>query len=55
MEMKAFFGLLIAAGVYQGNMSAVDFLWHKELGPPLFRATMGQCRFKALLAFIRYV
>jgi hypothetical protein len=53
VEMKAFFGILLAAGISKGNMISLDVLWNKELGPPIFRAGMGQKRFKALQACIR--
>lgn len=54
IEIQAFIGLLLTAGHIKSNHQSYDILWDKMYGPPIFRATMGLNRFKALLRFIRF-
>lgn len=54
IEIRAFFGLLLTAGHLKSNHQSYEVLWDSMYGPPIFRATMGQKRFKALLRFIRF-
>lgn len=53
-EIIAFIGLLIAAGVDQSNNKNYEEFFDVLLGIPLFRATMGLKRFKAILRYIRF-
>lgn len=54
VEMRAFFGLLLAAGHLKSNHQSYEVLWGSMYGPPIFRATMGRNRFKSLLRYIRF-
>lgn len=54
VELRAFFGLLILAGVHRSRGEATRNLWGEETGRPIFRATMSLKRFTALTATIRF-
>lgn len=54
IEMRAFFALLLTAGHLKQSNTNYRTLWSKKYGSPIFRATMGLCRFKSLLRFIRF-
>lgn len=52
--MDAFIGLLLLAGVYHGSQEALQELWSRHSGRPIFLATMSVKRFKMLLRFCRF-
>ena len=56
VEMKAFLGILIAAGNVHGNDINIAELWnsHPAFRNPIFTATMSRTRFQLLCAFIRF-
>ena len=53
-ECEAFIGLLLLAGVYRGNQEALEELWSRKYGRPIFVATMSLKRFKQILRFCRF-
>lgn len=53
VELDAFLGVLIAAGVHRSNREHVSEMWKLE-SLPLFRAAMSRDRFKMFLRFIRF-
>lgn len=53
-EIWAFIGLLILAGVHRSKNENLNELWSMVNGQPIFRATMTETRFKALLRFCRF-
>ena len=53
-EIRAFIGLLILAGVYRWKNKKLSELWSMMNGLAVFRATMSETRFKALLRFCRF-
>ena len=54
LEILAFIGLVMAAGLFKAKHLTYETLWNPKFGNPLFRATMSMLRFKALLRFIRF-
>lgn len=54
IEIYAFMGLLLLAGVYRSMNESLQELWSKENGRPIFRATMNIRRFKELLRYLRF-
>ena len=40
VELKAFIGLLILAGVYKSHNEATQNLWNEQMGRQIFRATV---------------
>jgi hypothetical protein len=54
IEMKAFVGLLLLAGVMKDSKTSVGSLWDSFFGRPFFRGTMTHHRFKQLLRFMRF-
>lgn len=52
-EIYAFMGVLIAAGVNNSNNDHTSEMW-KSTSYPLYRATMGLKRFRAISQFIRF-
>lgn len=53
-EIRAFIGLVLAAGLHKAKHLTCEMLWNPKHGPTIFRATMGLTRFKALLSFLRF-
>ena len=54
IEMYAFIGLLLLAGVMISGGESLDDLWSSKDGRPIFRATMSEARFKELMRFCRF-
>lgn len=54
IEMKAFLGLLLAAGVDRSSKRNYEEFWGNLRRSTLFKATMGIKRFKELLRNIRF-
>lgn len=54
VEVAAFIGLLIQAGVQKSASESLEEVWSSKYGRPIFRATMSQTRFKELLRFCRF-
>lgn len=54
VELKAFIGLLLLAGVNRSHMEQLRELWSPQGGRPIFCATMSLNRFKALLRYLRF-
>ncbi len=54
MEMWAFIGLLILAGMYKSQKEARSSLWDKETDLAIFRSTMSRRRFYALSNMIYF-
>lgn len=54
IEMKAFIGLLIIAGVDHSSKKNYEEFYGRLRGLPIFKATMALKRFKSILRFIRY-
>lgn len=52
-EMYAFIGVLICSGANNSNTDHASDMW-KSTSYPLYRATMGLKRFRAILRFIRF-
>lgn len=48
VDLQAYIGLLILAGVYRSNNEATKSLWDAESGRPIFRATMSLEQFRVL-------
>lgn len=53
-EIRAFIGLILAAGLYKAKHLNYEMLWNPKHGPPIFRVSMGVTRLKALLRFLRF-
>ena len=53
-EMRAYYGLLILAGVYRSHGEDMTELWNDKLGRPIFRATMSLKRYKEITRFLRF-
>lgn len=54
IEVLAFIGLLIQAGVQKSVVEGSDELWSAKYGRPVYRAAMSLTRFKELLRFCRF-
>ena len=54
IEMAAYIGLLLLAGVFRSNHQNFHELWEEKYGSPLFRATMTKNRFRHLTRCIRF-
>lgn len=54
IEMKAFIGLLIAAGVDRSSKRNYVEFWGTLRGLAIFKATMGLKRFREIMRFIRF-
>lgn len=53
VELSAFIGILIAAGVHRNNKENLEDMWKVD-ALPLIRAAMCRDRFKLMLRFIRF-
>ena len=51
VELSAFIGILIAAGVHRNNKENLEDMWKVD-ALPLIRAAMSRDRFKLMLRFI---
>lgn len=54
IEMHAYFGLLLLAGVYKSHNESTESLWNADTGRNIFRATMSLQRFKIISRAIRF-
>lgn len=54
VELHAFFGLLILAGVYRSKGECVTELWNETHGRPIFPSTMTLKRFKTINSCLRF-
>lgn len=54
IELKAFLGLLITAGVGRAKFEPLTELWSASNGRPFFSAVMSMNRFKNILRFLRF-
>ncbi|XP_049316958.1 piggyBac transposable element-derived protein 4-like [Bactrocera dorsalis] len=54
IELDAYLGLPIFAGVFKSNYESLDSLWSEVYGRPIFRATMSLKRFKKITAILRF-
>ena len=54
ISIKAYFGLLLLAGVYKSHGEALENLWDDLKGRPIFRATMTLRRFQNIGRVIRF-
>lgn len=52
--MRAYYGLLLLAGVYRSKGEDVTELWDDQNGRPIFRATMSLQRFSVINQCIRF-
>lgn len=52
--MRAYYGLLLLAGVYRSHGECMTELWNDYEGRPIFRATMALKKFKILNQCIRF-
>lgn len=52
--MRAYYGLLLLAGVYRSNGESLLELWDDKHGRPIFSATMSMIMFKKINACIRF-
>ncbi|XP_039633663.1 piggyBac transposable element-derived protein 4-like [Perca fluviatilis] len=54
MDLQAYVGMLILAGVYRSSKEATSSLWHAESGRAIFRATMTLKMFHKISRVIRF-
>ena len=54
VEIKAFIGLCILAGIQKSNFEPLSSLWSNVEGRPIFTATMSRNRFKDILSYMRF-
>lgn len=54
VEVRAFIGLFILAGVYRSNHEPVSTLWSEREGKPVFTATMPRNRFSDIIKYLRF-
>ncbi|CAF3941954.1 unnamed protein product [Adineta steineri] len=55
IELKAFIGLLLLAGLMGKSKKSIKSLWNRNpLESPIFRATMSRNRFETILSTIRF-
>ncbi|XP_017479435.1 PREDICTED: piggyBac transposable element-derived protein 4-like [Rhagoletis zephyria] len=54
IELDAFLGILILAGVYRSHGESIRSLWDKVHGRPIFRATMPLGRFLEINRVLRF-
>lgn len=54
VEMRAYIGILILAGVYRSRNEATCGLWANKTGRPIFRAAMPHYRYCQISANIRF-
>ncbi|CAF1503089.1 unnamed protein product [Rotaria sordida] len=55
MELKAFIGLLLLAGLLEKSKKNIKSLWKRSpLESPIFKATMGRSRFEKIISCLRF-
>ena len=54
VDLQAYMGLLILAGVHRSNNEATKSLWDGESGRPIFQSTMSLQQFHVLSRVIRF-
>lgn len=54
IELEAYIGLLILAGVFKSHNEALESLWDDKKGRHIFRATMPLKRFKVISRILRF-
>jgi hypothetical protein len=54
VELKAYVGLLLLAGVYRSAAEATEELWHTTDGRKIFRAVMSNRRFMNISTVLRF-
>ena len=54
VDLQAYVGMLILAGVYRSSKEATSSLWHAETGRVIFRATMSLKIFHTISRVIRF-
>ena len=55
IELKAFIGLLLLAGLIGKSKKSIKSLWNRSpLESPIFRATMSRNRFETIISSIRF-
>ena len=54
VELQAYLGLLLLAGVYRARSEPVIHLWNHESGRPVFASCMGRNRFQVLTRVLRF-
>lgn len=52
--LRAYFGLLLLAGVYRSYGKATEELWNDDTGRPIFRATVSLETFKTINRCVRF-
>lgn len=52
--MRAYFGLLLYAGLFRSHGESLKELWNDAMGRPIFRATMALERFEVISKFLRF-
>ncbi|XP_048853942.1 piggyBac transposable element-derived protein 4-like [Brienomyrus brachyistius] len=53
-DIFAYYGILILAGVYKSRSQSVSSLWNREMGRPIFRASMSLGKFHMLSTSVRF-
>ena len=54
VELNAFWGLLLLAGLFKAQYRPTSELWSTTEGQPVFRATMSMQRFKNIKGWLRF-
>lgn len=54
IELQAYIGLLLLAGVFKFNNESTESLWNAEKGRHIFRATMSLQRFEQISKVLRF-
>lgn len=54
VEIRAFLGLCILAGVYRSSNEPISTLWSEREGRPVFTSTMARNRFTDVLKYLRF-
>lgn len=54
IELEAYLGLTLLAGVYKSHGENLEQLWNEKDGRPIFRATMPLQRFKSISRCLRF-
>ena len=54
IEINAFVGLNILAGLHKSNREPISSLWSEKEGRPIYNATMSRSRFTEILKYLRF-
>lgn len=54
VELRAFFGLIIAVGHLKSNNTNGETFWDQLYGQSIFKVTISLWRFKSLIRFLRH-